>query len=60
MERNLLKEEIKEIEMPLVMKERVVEKCRNAQLDKKESVNMKNTDKTNVESINLLTELFQM
>lgn len=52
MGKNLLKEEIKEIEMPLEMKERIVEKCRNVQLDKKESVNMKNTDKTNMESIN--------
>ncbi len=52
MERNLLKEEIKEIEMPLEMKERILKNCRNAQLDKKESVDMKNTDKTNRETIN--------
>lgn len=52
MERNLLKEEIKEIKMPLEMKERIVEKCRNAEMLEKEKINMKNIEKTNMESIN--------
>lgn len=40
MERNLLKEEIKEIKMPRAMQERIVENCRNAGLEEKENVFM--------------------
>ena len=40
MERNLLKEEIKEIKMPLAMQERILENCRNAGLEEKETVFM--------------------
>ena len=40
MERNLLKEEIKEIKMPLAMQERILENCRNAGLEEKENVFM--------------------
>ncbi len=40
MERNLLKEEIKEITMPGEMKARIVENCRNAGLEEKESAFM--------------------
>ncbi len=40
MERNLLKEEIKEIKMPRAMQERIVENCRNAGLEEKESAFM--------------------
>ncbi len=40
MERTLLKEEIKEIKMPLAMQERILENCRNAGLEEKETVFM--------------------
>lgn len=40
MERNLLKEEIKEIKMPRAMQERIVENCRNVGLEEKENVFM--------------------
>ena len=40
MERNLLKEEIKEIKMPLVMQERILENCRNTEVNEKENVFM--------------------
>lgn len=45
MERNLLKEEIKEIKMPHAMQERILANCRNAEV--KEDANMMNTDKIN-------------
>ena len=40
MERNLLKEEIQEIKMPLAMQERILENCRNAGLEEKENAFM--------------------
>ncbi len=40
MERNLLKEEIKEIKMPLAMRERILENCRNAEVNEKENIFM--------------------
>lgn len=40
MERNLLKEEIKDIKMPLAMQERILENCRNAGLEERENVFM--------------------
>lgn len=40
MERNLLKKEIKEIEMPLAMQERILKNCRNAVAEEKENVFM--------------------
>ncbi len=42
MERNLLKEEIQDIKMPCAMQKRILENCRNAGLEEKESVFMKN------------------
>ena len=48
MERNLLKEEIKEIQMPLKMRERIIENCRNAE-SKKERADMKNVNIVNAE-----------
>ena len=42
MEKDLLKEEIKEIKMPLAMQERILENCRNAEVNEKENVFMKN------------------
>lgn len=47
MERNLLKEEIKEITMPDEMKARIVENCRNAGLKEKENVFMAKNIATN-------------
>ena len=43
MERNLLKEELKEIQMPAAMQARILENCRNAEL-KKENADMKKMD----------------
>ncbi len=40
MERNLLKEEIKEIKMPHAMQERILESCRNAEVNEKENIFM--------------------
>lgn len=40
MERNLLKEEIQEIKMPHAMQERILENCRNAEVNEEENIFM--------------------
>ena len=40
METKLIKEEMKKIEMPLKMQERIIKNCRNAGLEEKENVFM--------------------